>query len=358
MRNLFLLILIPVLVFCAGSAQAARARIETLKDSPYRGAITVADDGTVLFKDGEDKLCYPASIVKLMMLLIIQGKIEAGTLSLDEKVIVTAEAARMGGSQVYLAENEIFSIEDLLFSLIIQSANDTAVALAVHVAGSKESFVEMMNARARQLGMNDTEFHSVHGLPPGAGQRPDISTPRDIAILGRELFKHPEIFRYTSTPFRTFRNGTFEMRSHNPLLKDFPGGDGLKTGYFRAAGFSIAATARRGGRRVLTVIMGSGKKAELNRSARELLAQAFSSLPPAEPEVTAEIKKEKSSRITGATWSPEPAAKEDRADKREIRKPDRKSKTGKIFLYGGAFLLQAGFFFWLGRKTGRKRKLF
>ena len=354
---ILLLFLFPLLLIQDPRAGAARARIETLKDIPYRGAITVAEDGTVLFADSENKPCYPASIVKLMMLLIIQEKLESGTLELDEEVIATAEAAGMGGSQVYLAENEIFSIEDLLYALIIQSANDAAVALAVHVAGSKDGFVEMMNKRARELGMDDTEFHSVHGLPPGKGQKPDISTPQDIAVLGRELFRHPAIFRYTSASLRSFRNGTFEMRSHNPLLEDFPGCDGLKTGYFRAGGFSIAAAAEREGRRVLTVVLGSEKKEERNRSARELLARAFSSLPPA-PEGVKGAEK-------GTDGVP-PLPAEAESGEIETALPPAEKVTcdteetagggGSIFLYLIVFLLQAGLFFWLGRRSVRKRK--
>ena len=168
-------------LFFPADGETARARITSKTNTPYRGAIVVRDDtGETVFDKNADISCYPASIVKLMMLLIIQEKIEEGSLNLDDSVVCTAEASRMGGSQVYLKENEIFTIEDLLYSLIIQSANDSAVALAIHVAGSKDGFVEMMRAKGRELGMNDTEFHSVHGLPPGR-DRNRTSVPRMIS---------------------------------------------------------------------------------------------------------------------------------------------------------------------------------
>ncbi len=145
-----------------------------------------------------------------------------------------------------------------------------------------------MNRRAAELDMADTVFHSVHGLPPGRGQEPDVTTARDLARLALELTRHPEIFRYTSATFQPFRDGQFEMRSHNRLLGDVEGCDGLKTGYFRAGGYSIAATARRRGVRFIAVVMGAKQRPVRDARARELLSTAFSSvvLPPPTPETT------------------------------------------------------------------------
>ena len=169
--------------------------------------------------------------------------------------------------------------------MMIQSANDAAVALAEHVAGSKESFVELMNARARQLGMNDTRFASVHGLPPSTGQRHDVSTARDMALLGRELCKHPAIFAYTSAVYRQLRANTpqpFDMRTHNPFLKEGVAGcDGFKTGYTATAGWSIVVTSKRNGRRVIVVVLGSENRKLRDAKARELLNKAFTLLPAA-----------------------------------------------------------------------------
>jgi D-alanyl-D-alanine carboxypeptidase (penicillin-binding protein 5/6) len=170
-------------------------------------------------------------------------------------------------------------MDDLLYALMIQSANDAAVAIAIHIAGSKEIFVELMNQRARELGMTSTHFATPHGLPPSNGQRPDVTTARDMAVLARELLKRPEALRYTSAHQHTIRNGRFVMRTHNHLLKSFRGCDGLKTGYFSAAGFSIAATAVRDGVRVVTVVLGSESSRARDRKAAELLEVGLQRAP-------------------------------------------------------------------------------
>ncbi|MEA1927748.1 MAG: D-alanyl-D-alanine carboxypeptidase family protein, partial [Candidatus Auribacterota bacterium] len=365
---IFILVITAWSLFLPVTGITARARIPNKKSAPYLGAIVIRDNtGETVFEKNSDISCYPASIVKLMMLLIIQEKIEDGSLNLDDRVVCTAESARMGGSQVYLKEDEIFTIEDLLYSLIIQSANDSAVALAIHIAGSKDGFVDMMQEKARELGMKNTEFHSVHGLPPGRGQEPDLSSPKDIAILSRELLRHPEILRYTSTPVRGFRDDTFEMRSHNPLILDksrFEGCDGLKTGYFRAGGFSISATADRDGLRLIGVVMGSKRKEDRNKAVRNILAQAFSSIPapgPGEKPVAAARRERKTkpagvrSRSASAprhnpARSDNPGTIDDPTEKEE-KKGDEGGGFWTTLLYILLFLIQAGFFFWLGRKS-------
>ena len=261
---------------------AVTARAESLptrSDDPYLGAIVVdAATGDVLFEDKADAQGYPASCIKLMDLLVILEKVEQGALKFDENVTITAESSTMGGSQVFLKEGEIFKIDDLLYALMVQSANDAAVALAIHIGGTKDGFTELMNEKAQALGMTNTHFHSVHGLPPGAGQEPDISTPRDLSILCRELLKHKDTLRYTSTkerPFRPDAKEPFIMRNHNPLLGSCEGCDGFKTGYFTKAGYSMAVTATRKDMRVIAVILGSISKDKRNPKAAELLAKGF-----------------------------------------------------------------------------------
>ena len=261
-------------------ALTARAEpLPTRSANPYAGAIVVdAANGDVLFEDKPDAQGYPASCIKLMDLLVILEKVEQGSLKLDENVTVTAESSTMGGSQVYLKEGEIFTIDELLYALMVQSGNDAAVALAIHVAGTKDGFTELMNEKAAALGMSNTVFHSVHGLPPGAGQEPDVSTPRDMTLLCRELLKHKDALRYTSTkerPFRPDAKEPFIMRNHNPLLASFEGCDGFKTGYFTKAGYSMAVTAMRKDNRVIAVILGSADRKGRNAKAAELLAKGF-----------------------------------------------------------------------------------
>lgn len=271
--------LVVLLLSCAAGPGGA---LEVVAKDPYSGAIVVdAATGKVLFEDDADVKAYPASVTKLMVLLIVLEAVEAERLTLDERVTVTAEAARIGGSQVYLKENEVFRLEDLLYALIVESANDAATALAIHYAGGKAVFVDMMNKRAQEIGMKDTVFRSVHGLPPGRGQLPDVSTARDIATLCRELLKKPDALKYTSTKRRAFRgedNEPFMMVSHNRLLGSVEACDGLKTGYFRAAGYSIAATAARNDKRAIAVVLGSSNAKVRNATAREMLAKGLTEL--------------------------------------------------------------------------------
>ena len=269
----------------AKASPGGREPISVVARNPYLSAIAVdAVNGTVLFEDNADTPGYPASMVKLMDLLILLEKIEKGAVKLTDKVEVNAEVSHIGGSRVYLKEHEVFSVDDLLYAMIIQSANDAATALALHVAGSKEGFVQLMNERAAALGMKSTKFSSVHGLPPQKGTQPDLTTARDMTLLCRELFKHPETFRYTSAKVRTFReNPLFIMRTHNHLLGVVNGCDGLKTGYYTAAGFSICGTALRGERRVLAVVMGSTDPKVRDAKAAEIINTAFLKLPPPPP---------------------------------------------------------------------------
>jgi D-alanyl-D-alanine carboxypeptidase (penicillin-binding protein 5/6) len=277
MKRIFLSIL---LICLAGNAFAARARLTPISNLPYTGAIVVdVSTGQVLFEDGADKPVYPASVIKLMDFLLILELIESGKATLTDNVHVTAEAAKMGGSQVYLKEGESFTLDEMLYALSIKSANDVAMALAIHFAGTKDNFVKLMNERAAELEMTNTTFTSVHGLPPSAGQKPDVSTARDIAKLAMEIVKHPMALRYTSTKEKWFRNNSFEMLSHNRLVGSFEGCDGLKTGYFAAGGFSIAATAVRNERRVIAVVMGCKSRPVRDQKARELLNSGFLNLP-------------------------------------------------------------------------------
>ncbi len=258
-----------------------REAAETIARDPYIGAIVIdARDGAVLFGENPDANGYPASVVKLMNLLILQERIAQGGLRLDEQVTVTAEAAKMGGTQVYLKEGEIFPVEELIYAMIVESANDAATALAVHVAGSRQGFVDLMNRKAKELGMNATTFSSVHGLPPSKGQPHDRTTPRDLATLSRALLQYPDSLNYASTRERPFREGSFTLRSHNHLLGSFPGADGMKTGFIRAGGYNIAATAQRGGARVIAVVMGSATRVVRDRHASDLLSKGLVQIAP------------------------------------------------------------------------------
>ena len=278
-------------ILLVGLAWAALvpAALGAISRDPYLGAIVVdANNGNVLFEDGADKPGYPASMLKLMDLFIILDRVQQGSIHLEDPVQITKEVSAIGGSQVYLDPREHFTVDELLYALMVQSANDAAMALALHVGGTREGFVRMMNDKARELGLSPvTQFYSPHGLPPGKDQRPDMTTPRDFAKLCRALIQaHPETLKYTSITFKVFRqNPLFEMRTHNHLLGNVAGCDGLKTGYFTEAGYSIAATAQRDGARVIAVVMGSVDRKVRDAKATELLARCLldASRAPATP---------------------------------------------------------------------------
>lgn len=263
---------------------APSAQKNSIARNPYLGAIVVDSTGKVLFEDQADAKGYPASMLKLMDLLIILEKIDQRQLALEDQVPVSAKAARTGGSQVWLADKESFTVDEMLYALMVQSANDAAVALAEKVAGTTDAFVALMNQRAKQLGMNNTAFHSVHGLPPGPGQEHDITTARDFSLLCRELLKKKDTLRYTSTRERPFRPNagpkTVIMRNHDHLLGQVEGCDGFKTGYFAQAGYSIAVTAWRHGQRVIAVLLDSADRKVRDAKAAELVAAGFAAIPP------------------------------------------------------------------------------
>lgn len=352
MRRIFLL-----LSLCFLSAQtvwAARAKVEDLARDPYASALVMdAGTGKVLFEENADLVVYPASVLKLMDLLVILEQVEQGKVGLDDMVQVSAEAAHMGGSQVYLDSREQFSVEDLLYALAVQSANDAAVALATHVAGSTEAFVDLMNRRAHELGMNHSHFYSVHGLPPGKGQKPDETTAADLAILSRELVKRPEIFTYTGTRERSIRDGKFIMRNHNHLLGVVEGCDGFKTGYFQAAGFSIVATAKRGNNRVVAIVMGSRDRKIRDAKAAELLNKGFALLP-AKQEVAEAVSMPASAPVEKETVQKSPPVQ----PVNEIKTPPASSAGGwKMFFLGlavGLALATIIAFYFSGRRS-RKR---
>ncbi|MBI5690250.1 MAG: D-alanyl-D-alanine carboxypeptidase [Verrucomicrobia bacterium] len=280
--------LLPTLVFAATTKRAAPTRPESDGTANYKGAIVLdAATGNVVFEDRADYVGPPASVAKLMTFLVVHDRLQRGDLSLQTPVLTTAEAAKTGGSQVYLAEKEVFPVEELLYALMIASANDAATALAIHVAGSRAAFVEAMNARARELGMAQTTFRSPHGLPPSSRQLSDsdVTSPRDLAKLSLHLLRHTDILKYTSVKTRTFRPGPkqIDMVNHNHLLGKVAGVDGLKTGFTRGAGFCLAATAYRNNRRVVVVTMGSPDSKSRDIKIAELIEKGFSALPVAAP---------------------------------------------------------------------------
>lgn len=252
MRRLLLATLFLGLSAGAGVAAVSEA------GSTYDGTICVdAATGAVLSESKADWPGHPASVTKLMTMLLVLEDAKAGKTSLNAPVTITRAAVGTGGSMVWLAAGEKFSTDALLFALMLQSANDAAVALAIDRAGSTPAFVARMNRRAAELGMTRTTFVTPHGLTYGQGPH-DTTTARDLAKLSAALCALPEALRYTSTKTYIFRPGlkAVNLSNHNRLLTSFRGCDGLKTGWTVAADASMVTTAKDGDRRVIAVVLG------------------------------------------------------------------------------------------------------
>ena len=228
--------------------------------------------GQVLYAENEHEQLEPASVTKIMTLLLVMEAIDSGSLSYDDTVTASAYACSMGGSQIWLKENEQMTVRDMLKAVCVASANDCSVALAEHVAGSAEAFVERMNQRAAELGMNDTHFVNPTGLPAEG----HVTSAYDIALMSRELIlNHPDIRQFTTIWMDTLRDGAFTLTNTNRLVRDYQGATGLKTGSTDAAGYCLAATAERDGMELIAVVLKSPTSAQRFESAKALLNYGF-----------------------------------------------------------------------------------
>jgi D-alanyl-D-alanine carboxypeptidase (penicillin-binding protein 5/6) len=270
-----------VAVVAAASARTAAS---------YKGAIaTDAATGAVLFEDNADAVSPPASMTKLMTFAVLYDDLKQGTIKLDTPVVVTAEDARVAlikdSTEVWLRQGEVFPVEELIYAMMIQSANDAAYTLAHKAGGTVSAFVSQMNAKARELGMTRSTFRSPHGFPPRSRRIADgdLTTPRDYSLLCRYLLLHTDVLKYTSVRTRPFGAGVrlepVQMTNHNHLLGKIPGVDGLKTGFTDGAGFCLAATAAREGRRIIVVMMDSPDSRTRDLNVQELINQAFAAIP-------------------------------------------------------------------------------
>lgn len=232
-----------------------------------------AETGEILCAKNENDAASPASVTKIMTLLLVMEAIENGSISKDDTVCVSGYAAGMGGSQVFLEEGEEMTVEELIKCTVIASGNDSAVALAEHVAGSEESFVRKMNERAGELGLKNTNFENVTGLDDTTVNH--VSSALDIAIMSRELIKHSLITEYSSIWQDTIRNGEFTLTNTNRLVRFYEGCNGLKTGSTDKAGYCISATAKRGDMQLIAVVMGAPTRDVRNSIAKTLLDTGF-----------------------------------------------------------------------------------
>ncbi|HEY8420890.1 MAG TPA: D-alanyl-D-alanine carboxypeptidase family protein [Thermoclostridium sp.] len=235
--------------------------------------LMAANTGEIIFEMNSNEKRPIASITKIMTMLLVMEAIAENKISLNDVVVASENAAGMGGSQVYLAVGEEFTVHDLLKAVAVHSANDASVALAEHVAGSESVFVSMMNEKAKELGMTNTNFLDCSGLTDEG----HYSTAHDIAIMARELItKYPLIMEYTTIKHDTFRNGTFDLDNTNHLIGKYRGMTGLKTGFTNAAGFCLAATASRDGLDLISVILGAESMSLRFSETAKMLDYGFS----------------------------------------------------------------------------------
>ena len=285
MKKLFTFVLLFLLVFnlninafAENSINNAAEKYEILPadiDVSCRSAVLMeAESGTVIFAKDENEALAPASVTKIMTLLLVMEAIEEERISLDDNVPISAYAASMGGSQVFLKEGENISVRDLLKCTVIASANDAAVALSEYVYGSEAAFVKAMNEKASALGMFNTNFENTTGLDDTVHNH--VTSAGDIAIMSRELLKYPLIFEYSSLWQDSIRNGEFTLTNTNRLVRYYDGCTGLKTGSTEKAGYCISATAERDGMKLIAVVMGADTRDERNSIARSLLDFGFS----------------------------------------------------------------------------------
>ena len=253
---------------------AAAFRVDD--DPKFASAILIEDQtGTVLFQHGADARRSPASTQKLLLQLVVMDNVADGRYSLSDSVLTSAWASRIGGSQVYLKQGEIFTLGEMMEAIVIQSANDACVAVAEHIGGSVDGFVDLMNSKAELLGLENTRCVNVHGLDDTPRASGNFTSAYDLVVIARAAVNHERIVAWSSIRYATFRNGKFDLYNRNKLLGRFQGLDGLKTGYTERAGFCLVATAKRGDMRLISVMMGCPNEKTRDRESARLLSWGF-----------------------------------------------------------------------------------
>ncbi len=294
MKRPLILLLTLIFSFLTGQESVRYSkRSETIK--PFRSkfkdytAVMLVDltGGKIMYEENAFEVHEIASLTKMMSILLAAEEIQRNELSLDDTLETSTAASKIGGSQIYLKENEQMRVEDLLKAVIIKSANDATYVLGEKIGGEgkMDLFINMMNSRAEQLGMNETRYDFAHGLPPSKKDRaknrkPNTSTCYDLVLLAEEMLKHPLIIKYSSVWLDYVREGKnkFELRNTSRLIKDYPYFDGLKTGFYDKAGFCIVASALKDNNRLVAVVLGSRSMKGRDKFINDLVTWGFSEL--------------------------------------------------------------------------------
>ena len=281
-RFVLLLTVLPLVVSLGIPAQAVEMEL-----AGKSALLMDVNTGTVLYESNSHEKLAPASVTKIMTMLLIMEAVDSGKITMEDMVTASEAAAAKGGSQIFLKAGETMPVSDMLKSIAVSSANDCACAMAEHLAGSEQAFVGMMNEKAKQLGMNDTNFVNCTGLDDGEGAENHRTSAYDIALMSRELLKnHPDIKKFTTIWMDTVRNGTFGLSNTNKLVRFYQGATGLKTGFTTGAGYCLSATAERDGMELIAVIMGADTSTNRNAACKSLLDYGFANFAVVTPELS------------------------------------------------------------------------
>lgn len=276
----FLMVFLLSLGITCQPAYAENESPVTVKAKAY--VLMDASTGEVLLKNNEHQKLFPASVTKIMPLLLIMEAIDSGKLDLNENVTASAEAAAKGGSQIWLKEGETMTVNELLKAAVISSANDACAALSERIAGSEEGIVKMMNDRAKELGMNDTHFVNCTGLDDDTDEH--LTSAYDIALMSKQLLSHERIREYTTVWMDSLRNGATQLVNTNKLVRFYKGTTGLKTGTTSKAGHCVSASAERNGLHLIAVVMGSDNSKDRFEGAKALLNYGFANFKTVTPQ--------------------------------------------------------------------------
>ena len=282
MKRFVSLILVMVLVAAWLPVGVSAAPAEVAAKSAI---LMDAATGQVLYEQNAHEMLPPASVTKVMTMLLIMEAIDSGRIGWDDTVTASETAAAKGGSQVYLKVGETMTVTDMVKSIAVSSANDCACAMAEHIAGSEAAFVDAMNEKAKVLGMEHTHFVNCTGLDDDPDAAQHLTCAADIAAMSRELMvKHPDIRKFTTIWMDTIRNGTFGLSNTNKLVRFYPGATGLKTGFTQKAGYCLSATAQRDGMELIAVVMGSESSKDRFHACKQLLDYGFANFALVQPQ--------------------------------------------------------------------------
>ena len=281
MKRFFCMVLVAAMAIGLIPLQAQAIDLDVAGKS---AVLMDAATGTIIYENNAHEPLAPASVTKVMTMLLIMEAIDDGRISWNDQVTTSESAAAKGGSQIYLKVGETMSVTDMVKSIAVSSANDCACAMAEHIAGSESAFADMMNTRAKELGMNDTNFVNCTGLDDGENAKDHKTSAYDIALMSRELLtKHPDIKKFTTIWMDTVRNGEFGLSNTNKLVRFYKGATGLKTGFTSGAGYCLSASAERDGMELIAVVMGCETSADRFAACKSMLDYGFANFAVIDP---------------------------------------------------------------------------